>query len=246
MITWPLTTGINLGWQYTAFQKATFQYQFRFDGFHADTTTSDAFVVPSSTTTQWTRRRVRIPARRLQPGAQRRVVRAIELEPWGLPIQRSRTTGLPRRSVPTCDTAATCHATSFSGPSESASERRLLWGDQPGSVQPIPVRPLRRYAHSRRARLGRAVRRSGDGARHLHVRPAPAVSVRPVPRSGLGTGPAASRDWQPLTGFGVAFNVRAPYNTILRADVGHAWLPAQYRGIGSTVVQILLLKPLGK
>ena len=57
---------------------------------------------------------------------------------------------------------------------------------------------------------------------------------------------SASRDWQPITGIGVAFNVRAPYNTILRADIGHAWLPAQYRGIGSTVVQILLLKPLGK
>jgi hypothetical protein len=56
---------------------------------------------------------------------------------------------------------------------------------------------------------------------------------------------SATRDWQRLTGIGVAFNVRAPYNTILRADVGHAWLPPQYRGIGSTVVQILLLKPLG-
>src|SRR5215213_2408662 len=48
VITWPLTTGLNLGWQYTPFQKATFQYQFRFDGFHADTTTSAAFEVPDS------------------------------------------------------------------------------------------------------------------------------------------------------------------------------------------------------
>ena len=33
VLTWPLTTGLNLGWQYTPFQKATFQYQFRFDGY---------------------------------------------------------------------------------------------------------------------------------------------------------------------------------------------------------------------
>ena len=66
VITWPLTTGLNLGWQYTPFQKATFQYQFRFDGYHTDTTTSDAFVVPSSDDHQRARRRVRIPARRLQ------------------------------------------------------------------------------------------------------------------------------------------------------------------------------------
>ena len=32
--------------------------------------------------------------------------------------------------------------------------------------------------------------------------------------------------WQPLTGFGVAVNVRAPWNTILRADVGKSLLPA--------------------
>ena len=51
VITWPETTGLNFGWQFTPFQKATFQYQFRFDGYHKDTTTSDEFQVPSSTTT---------------------------------------------------------------------------------------------------------------------------------------------------------------------------------------------------
>ncbi len=51
LLTWPLTTGLNLGWQYTPFQKATLQYQLRFDGFVRDRTTSESFVVPSSTTT---------------------------------------------------------------------------------------------------------------------------------------------------------------------------------------------------
>ncbi|MEO8522910.1 MAG: hypothetical protein ABI603_16205, partial [Acidobacteriota bacterium] len=53
------------------------------------------------------------------------------------------------------------------------------------------------------------------------------------------------RAWQSLTGTGIALNVRAPFGTILRADVGHSLLPARYRGIGSTVVQIMFLKPLG-
>ena len=52
LLTWPLTTGFNLGWQATPFQKATFQYQFRFDGYVKDRTTADAFEVPSSTVTQ--------------------------------------------------------------------------------------------------------------------------------------------------------------------------------------------------
>ena len=37
VLTWPLSTGFNLGWQATPFQKTTFQYQFRFDGYVRDT-----------------------------------------------------------------------------------------------------------------------------------------------------------------------------------------------------------------
>ena len=51
VLTWPLTSGINLGWQYTAFQKAQFQYQFRFDGYARDRTTSESFELPPSTVT---------------------------------------------------------------------------------------------------------------------------------------------------------------------------------------------------
>ncbi len=51
VLSWPLSTGLNLGWQYTAFQKATFQYQFRFDPFVRDRTTAESFVMPSSTVT---------------------------------------------------------------------------------------------------------------------------------------------------------------------------------------------------
>ena len=51
VLTWPLSTGFNLGWQATPFQKATLQYQFRFDGYVKDRTTAENFVVPSSTVT---------------------------------------------------------------------------------------------------------------------------------------------------------------------------------------------------
>jgi hypothetical protein len=53
------------------------------------------------------------------------------------------------------------------------------------------------------------------------------------------------RDWQPLTGLGFAVNLRAPWNTILRADVGRSLLPDRYQGAGSTVFQVMVLKPLG-
>jgi hypothetical protein len=51
--------------------------------------------------------------------------------------------------------------------------------------------------------------------------------------------------WQPISGFGVAVNVRAPKNTILRIDAGKSRLPARYRNVGSATLQVLVLKPLG-
>ena len=50
--------------------------------------------------------------------------------------------------------------------------------------------------------------------------------------------------WQPIPAFGTAVNFRTFWNTILRAEVGHSLLPARYHGLGSTTLQILLLKPL--
>jgi hypothetical protein len=51
-------------------------------------------------------------------------------------------------------------------------------------------------------------------------------------------------DWQNVPGVGGAFNLPGPWNTIIRADVGHSWLPERYSTLGTTVVQVMLLKPL--
>ena len=113
MLTWPLTTGLNLGWQYTAFQKATFQYQFRFDGYVRDRTTDEAFTVPSSTVTNgfggaWEYRRGGYSL--LLDGA--RFVRA-SWAGWGLPGAADGR-GIVRRTRPTLNTPRACRATSTS------------------------------------------------------------------------------------------------------------------------------------
>jgi len=58
-------------------------------------------------------------------------------------------------------------------------------------------------------------------------------------RDDPGQGP-----FDPISGFGIAVNVRAPWNTILRADFGKSILPDRYGALGSTTFQIMLLKPL--
>jgi len=51
--------------------------------------------------------------------------------------------------------------------------------------------------------------------------------------------------WEPLTGIGVAFNVRIPgHIAFLRGEVGHSFLPRRYDGLGSTTFQVMVLKPL--
>jgi hypothetical protein len=247
VITWPLTTGINFGWQYTAFQKATFQYQFRFDGYHKDTTTSDSFVVPSSTTTNGLG-----GAYEYRRGGYSLVVNGA----W---YGRSSWKAFGQPDPGTADQGLEPPERTYVKYSANLSRDFFL-----GPLQKIHVNGGY-FGGDRLDRFSRYQFGLFDDTR-IHGVPASGVrfddlamargsytfDVLQMYRFDLfldqawGRDLSAGRDWQPITGLGVAFNVRAPYNTILRADIGHAWLPAQYRGIGSTVVQILLLKPLGK
>ncbi len=59
-----------------------------------------------------------------------------------------------------------------------------------------------------------------------------------------GHDPSVGNTWQQVTGTGVRGSLKAPFNTILQVDFGKSFLPEAYRGAGSTVVQVLLLKPL--
>ena len=59
-----------------------------------------------------------------------------------------------------------------------------------------------------------------------------------------GRDPQIDNLWHQVTGTGIRLNLRAPRNTILQVDVGKSFLPDIYRGAGSTVLQIMLLKPI--
>ncbi len=246
VITWPLTTGLNLGWQYTPFQKATFQYQFRFDGYHKDTTTSDAFVVPSTTTTNGLG-----GAYEYRRGGYSLVLNGAwyarsSWKAWGLfdPTLPGGGLNAPERTY-----------TRY-----SANLSRDFY------LNPLQKLHLNGgyFGGDHLDRFSRYQFGLFDDTR-IHGVPASGVRFDDLAMArgsytfdllqlyrldlfleqAWGRDLTVGRTWQPLTGVGFAVNVRAPYNTILRADVGHAFLPKNYSGIGSTVVQVLLLKPLG-
>jgi hypothetical protein len=60
----------------------------------------------------------------------------------------------------------------------------------------------------------------------------------------VGRDPADAESWRPITGLGLGFNVRGPFRTLVRGEVGKSFLPEIYAGAGSWNGQITFLKPI--
>lgn len=246
VITWPETTGLNLGWQYTPFQKGTFQYQFRFDGYHKDTTTVDAFRVPSSTITNGLGGAYEYRRAGYSFVANGAWYKRASWKPWGLADSSAPGNGLeaPQQTYIRYSAGLSkdvylgvfqklhFNAGYFSGKRLDRFSRYQFGLFDDTRIHGVPASGLR----------------FDDLAM---IRGSYTFNIFEQYRIDLFLERASGRDrtagltWQSLTGTGIALNVRAPFGTILRADIGHSLLPARYRGIGSTVVQIMFLKPLG-
>jgi hypothetical protein len=246
VITWPETTGLNLGWQYTPFQKATFQYQFRFDGYHADTTTVDEFKVPSSIITNGFGGAYEYRRGGYSLVANGAWYERYGWEPWGLPDPSAPGTGLetPQRTYVRYSASLSkdlylgvfqklhFNGAYFGGKNLDRFSRYQFGLFDDTRIHGVPASGLR-FDELAMAR----------GSYTFNIFEQYRIDLFLEQASGRDR--TVGPEWQSLTGTGVALNVRAPFGTILRADIGHSFLPARYRGIGSTVVQIMFLKPLG-
>ncbi|HUE85549.1 MAG TPA: hypothetical protein VMO26_05675 [Vicinamibacterales bacterium] len=240
VLTWPLSAGLNLGWQYTPFQKALLQYHLRYDAYVRDRTTSETFVVPDSALThgvggQWELRRGGYSL----IGSGTWFARS-QWKPWGPDDALEQ-----RPSRTYAKYAAHLSKDWFFHPFHKVHLNASYFGG------------------SRLDRFSRYQFGLFDDTR-IHGVPASGVRFDELAmlrgsyslnifeqyRLDLFVEQARGRDrdadarWRPLTGLGAAVNFRAPWNTILRADVGKSFLPAMYRDVGSTVFQIMVLKPL--
>jgi hypothetical protein len=240
LLTWPLSAGLNLGWQFTPFQKGLLQYHLRYDAFVRDRTTSEAFVVPDSALTQglggqWELRRGGYSLL----GSATWFARS-RWKPWGpddaLALEPPRVYA---------KYAAHLSKDWFFNPFQKVHLNASYFGG----------RRLDRFS---RYQFGlfddtriHGVPASGVRFDELAMlRGSYSLNVFEQYRVDLFVEQARGRDrsfesgWRQLTGLGAAVNFRAPWHTILRADVGKSFLPAGYREVGSTVFQIMVLKPL--
>jgi hypothetical protein len=236
-----LTVGGNLGWQYTPFQKLTGHYHFRFDGYTRERTTAEEYRVPASTITNgigatWDFRRAGYSFAVNGTWFARAGWRD-----WGLadspPVEPS-----PSRY------------TKYSASLSRDFYFRVFHKVHLNAAW-FGGRDLDRFAKYQFGMFDdtriHGVPASGVRFGELGVlRGSYSFNIFDQYRLDLFLEQAWGRDrafddrWQPITGIGAAVNFRAPFNTMLRADVGKSFLPDRYRGVGSATLQIMVLKPL--
>ena len=244
LLTWPLSTGLNLGWQYTPFQKASVQYQFRFDAYVRDRTTAETFTVPSSTTTHgiggaWEYRRA----------GYNLVLNGTWFDRWTwkrwgpAAIEGADPADDPIRTY--AKYSASLSRDWFFGVFQKVHLNAGWFGG----------RDLDRFAKYQFGMFDdtrlHGVPASGIRVDELAaVRGSYSFNVFEQYRLDLFVDRAWGRDrafetrWQPITGVGAAVNFRTPWNTMLRADLGKSLLPPRFRDVGSMTLQIMVLKPL--
>jgi hypothetical protein len=242
LLTWPLTTGLNLGWQYTAFQKLTGQYHFRFDGYARERTTSEDFRVPASTITNgigaaWEYRRAGYSL--VLNGT---AFRRLGWRDWGFegdgariePVHGSYTkysASLSRDFYLNIFHKIHLNAAWFGGDRLDRFAKYQFGMFDDTRIHGVPASGVR---------FGELGALRGSYSFNIFDQ----YRLDLFLEHAWGRDRAFDDSWQPITGFGTALNFRAPWNTILRADFGKSRLPDRYSGVGSATLQIMLLKPL--
>jgi hypothetical protein len=251
VLTWPMSTGLNVGWQATPYQKATIQYQLRGDFYIRDRTTAVTFVPPSSTVTNgiggaWEYRR----------GGYSVLLNGT----W---FARSRWSAWGHEASPTAPDASKTYVkygagvsrTMLVGPFQTVYVNANWFGGR--DLDRFVQYQFGMFEDTRIHGVPASGVRFGELAM---VRGAYSLNIFEQYRldlfvehawgrdNGRRAGPIRPADsdtsWQRIPAAGMAVNFRTFWNTILRAEVGHSLLPSRYDGLGSTTLQILLLKPL--
>lgn len=235
----PASLGVNFGWQATDFQKLSARYDLRFDYYARDETTAEDFVTPESTLTNGFTLGYEYRRRGYSFLASSSYARRANWEPWG--------------DVATFD-----------------PETRSYWKYRFVVGKDFFFKTFHKFhvdaGYFGGERLDRFTKYQFGLFDETRVRGVPSTAVRfgelILARASYsfnvfdqfrfevfydqawGDDPDQALERVAFTGLGVGFNVRGPWHTIIRVDVGKALLPDALRGAGSVVTQFLILKPL--
>ena len=236
LLTWPLSTGLNFGWQASPFQKATLQYQLRFDAYVRDRTTSPDFIVPASTLTNgfggaWEYRRRGYSF--VSNGAW---YRRASWHPFGFgevsaPEYAKYGASLSRDFFLDAFRKIHVNGSWFSGWQLDRFNTYQFGMFDDTRVHGIPASGVK---------LGEMALARGSYSLNIFEQ----YRIDVFAEHAWGRDVPGSGPWQAIPAFGIAVNTRAPWDTILRVDAGKSFLPGRYDTLGSFTLQVLLLKPL--
>ncbi len=235
----PMSTGLNLGYQFTPFQKVSAGYSLRYDTYFRAPDTAEDFPIPSSTATHGATLAYEFSRHGYKVAATASAFARTSWKEWGRPGDYAP---------------------------EAKSYRRYSIGGSKdvlfGPFQSIHA-GVAWYGGARLDRFSQyqfglfdEVRMHGVPSAGIRfpelvlMRGSYSFNVLDIYRLDLFVDHARGRDphdrtaWRPVTGTGVALTFKTPWNTMFTADIGKSFIPDLYRGTGSVVLQVLFLKPL--
>ncbi|HET9360905.1 MAG TPA: hypothetical protein VFO58_14235 [Vicinamibacterales bacterium] len=238
VLTIPMSTGVNLGYQFTPFQKVVVGYAFRYDAYFRDQNTADDFVIPSSTVSHGASVAYEFSRHGYRVGAGASTFLRTSWEAWGRP-------GDYEPGQRTYQRYSVAGGKDFLfGPFQSVHVGAGWYGG--AQLDRFSSYQFGLFSEPRMHGVPAAGIRFPELAL---VHGSYSFNIYDIYRFDLFLDHARGRDptddavWQPVTGTGVAVTLKAPWNTMFTADVGKSFIPSIYRGTGSWVLQVMFLKP---
>lgn len=235
---YPFSTGLNLGWQLGPFNKLTGNYLMKFDSYSRAVETSPTFVPPPSTVTNgfglgYEYRRGGYSL--LLTGYH---YRRAEWRPWGDLDEYS-----PAQQNYEKYSASLSKDFHFQAVHKVHLNLAYFGGKD---LDRFNAYQSGLFEENRIHGVPASVARFGE---LTMFRGSYSFNVFDIYRLDLFFDQALGREprqaeWQSVTGIGLGFNLRGPKSTLLRGELGKSFLPERYRGAGSFVAQIMILKPL--
>ena len=234
----PFSTGANLGWQFTDFQKLTASYQFRYDHYSADDLTAPGFTVPASTATNGFGLAYEYKRKGYSLGGNAFTYRRGSWDAWGTgegfdPEQQSYQKYSASLSKDFFFGLHKIHlnAAYYGGRHLDRFSMYQFGFFDENRIHGVP---------SAGVRFGElAMLRTGYSFNLFDL-----YRVDLFFEQAIGKDPTIDNTWRNVTGLGLGLNLRTPFGTLLRADLGKSFLPKMYSGSGSFVAQIMILKPI--
>jgi hypothetical protein len=233
----PFSTGLNLGWQLSPFEKLTGSYQFRFDAFARADDTAPDFKPPVDTVTNGFGLGYELRRGGYVFQSTATFFRRGSWAPWGMPgdydpADRSYykySFSLTKDFFFNAVHKVHLNAAYFGGKRLDRFSEYQFGLFEENRIHGVP---------SSGVRLGElGMLRAGYSFNLFDIYGLDLFVDQAFGREGEDR-------WRSFTGLGLGFNFRGPWGTLLRGELGKSFLPASYNGAGSFVARITVLKPL--